>query len=397
MKPVYLSYYKRSAFCRANPRKPEIDAFAAQRADVLLAHLIDHCLDDTGLDTDSVDDLSLGCALGVKEQWNFGGRYPLLLSQLGDQCASRSIDQQCGSGIAALRASSLNIASGAAELAIAGGYEHMTRIPMGPSLFQEGTLTVPQLPDSVQHSKAYNMAQAMNMGLTAENLAEFAGISRDSMDRFAVRSHELAAAAQTSGYLADEIIALPANDAANSQVLHDSCIRAGTTLAALSALKTVFKENGLISAGNSSPLTTGAALGLLASETALQHYNLNPMARIVACVDRGVRPEMMGQSVVPAVQRLLQQTGLHSSDIDFWEINEAFSVVPLYAIQSLGIDTERVNINGGALALGHPLGATGIRLVGTLARTLHQQQGRYGIAAACIGGGQGITMLIERV
>jgi acetyl-CoA C-acetyltransferase len=397
MKPVYLSYYKRSAFSRANSRKPEVDSFAAQRADVLLAHLIDHCLDDNGLNSDSVDDLSIGCALGVKEQWSFGGRYPLLLSQLGDQCASRSIDQQCGSGIAALRASALNIASGAADLAIAGGYEHMTRIPMGPSLFQEGTLTVPQLSAAIQNSKAYDMTHALNMGLTAENLAAFAGISREQMDHFAVRSHERAAQAQAANYLAGEIIALPAMENSEATVHLDSCIRAGTTAEALSELKTVFKEDGVISAGNSSPLTTGAALGLLASESAVQQHNLTPMARIVACVDRGVRPEMMGQSVVPAVQRLLQQTGFSASDIDFWEINEAFSVVPLYAIQSLGIDAERVNVHGGALALGHPLGATGIRLVGTLARTLHQQQGRYGIAAACIGGGQGIAMLIERV
>ncbi|QEW07267.1 acetyl-CoA C-acyltransferase [Nitrincola iocasae] len=389
MKPVYLSHYRRTAFTRAHPKKPEVDAFSSLSGPALLAKLIDEVLDTTQLQTDQVDDLSLGCALGVKEQWSFGGRYPILQTAIGDQCASRMIDQQCGSGLAAMRMASLNIASGGADIALAGGYEHMTRVPMGPALFKEGILTVPQLqPD-------YDVARVMNMGLTAESLAKLGDISRETMDRFACRSHQLASAAREQGFLAGEILAVDTPAQAGYSL--DACIRESTTLETLSALKPAFDENGQITAGNSSPLTSGAGLAVLMSEQALQTSGLEPLARVVACVDRGTRPELMGQGVVPAVEKLLALTGLRAEQIDFWEINEAFSVVPLYAIQTLQLDAERVNIHGGALALGHPLGATGIRLAGTLARTLQQQQGRYGIAAACIGGGQGIALLLEGI
>ncbi|WP_151705525.1 acetyl-CoA C-acyltransferase [Nitrincola alkalilacustris] len=388
MKPVYLTHYRRTAFSRAHPVKTETDAFAEISGPELLARLIDAMLDETGLDPELVDDLTLGCALPVKEQWSFGGRYPVMQSQLGDQCASRMIDQQCGSGLAAMRTAAMILQSGAAEIALAGGFEHMTRVPMGPSLFQEGVLTVPEV------QSHYDMQRAMNMGLTAESLAAHAGIGREAMDRFACRSHELAADARDRGFHAGEI--LPIKTPSVDAYALDACIRDTTTLETLSGLKPVFQEDGLITAGNSSPLTTGAALSLLMSESALQRSSLEPLARVIACVDRGTRPELMGQGVVPAVEKLLQVTGLAVADIDLWEINEAFSIVPLYAMQQLGIDAERVNINGGALALGHPLGATGIRLAGTLARALQAQKGRYGIAAACIGGGQGIAMLIER-
>ncbi|KGK41669.1 acetyl-CoA acetyltransferase [Nitrincola sp. A-D6] len=389
MKPVYLSHYRRTAFTRAHPKKTEVDAFASLSGPALLAKLIEEMLQTTQLEADQFDDLTLGCALGVKEQWSFGGRYPILQTAIGDQCASRMIDQQCGSGLAALRMASLNIASGGAEIALAGGYEQMTRVPMGPALFNDGTLTVPELQSD------YDVARVMNMGLTAESLAKLGDISRETMDRFACRSHALASSAREQGFLAGEILPVDTPEQAGYSL--DACIRESTTLETLSALKPAFDENGQITAGNSSPLTSGAGLAVLMSEQALQRSGLPPLARVVACVDRGTRPELMGQGVVPAVERLLALTGLRAEQIDFWEINEAFSVVPLYAMQKLHLDVERVNIHGGALALGHPLGATGIRLAGTLARTLKQQQARYGIASACIGGGQGIALLLENV
>ncbi len=394
MKPVYLTHYKRTAFSRAHPKKTEVDPFAGERGDLLLAKLIDNALAETGLAPSAPDDLSIGCALSVKDQWSFGGRYPLFQSRLGDQCASRSIDQQCGSGIAALRSEFMNIASGAADLSLAGGYENMTRIPMGPALFQQGILTVPELPESIQSLKQYQMAVAMNMGLTAEALAESNTIGREEMDLFAEQSHQKAARAQTEGFLDGEILPVETHQGVYSK---DACIRPDTRADRLAELNPVFTEAGQITAGNSSPLTSGAAVSLLASEEAVTAHNLTPSARILAVADRGVRPETMGEGVVPAVERLLLMTGLTADQIDFWEINEAFSVVPLYAIRTLGIDPERVNIKGGALALGHPLGATGIRITGTLSRVLTEQKGRYGIAAACIGGGQGIAILIERI
>ncbi|WP_432452579.1 acetyl-CoA C-acyltransferase [Agarivorans sp. QJM3NY_29] len=390
MKAVYLSHYQRTAFSRAHPKKSEVDTLAPIRGDTLLAQLIDHALIETAVNADKVDDLSLGCALSVKDQWSFGGRYPLYQSQLGDQCASRSIDQQCGSGISAIRSSALILASGAADIALAGGYENMTRIPMGPSLFQQGILTIPE-----HYADRYQMDVVMNMGLTAEALMKKTQCDRNTMDEFALSSHQRAANAQASGYLSQEI--LPIHTKHDSVFEQDANIRSDTSLSQLAALKPVFTENGHITAGNSSPLTSGAALMMLMTESALEEHHAQPLARIVACADRGTQPELMGQGVVPAIQRVLQMAKLKPEQIDCWEINEAFSIVPLYAMAQLGISHEQLNINGGAIALGHPLGASGIRLVGTLARTLHQQQARYGVAAACIGGGQGIAMLIERV
>lgn len=393
MTSVYLTHYQRTAFSRAHPNKPGVDALADWPADRLLAGLIDQCLNSTTLKPEQVDDLTLGCALPVKEQWSFGGRYPLMQSRLGDQAASRMIDQQCGSSIAALRFGMMAVASGSADIAMAGGYEQMSRVPMGPALFSEGVLGVPAIPQT--SGKDYDMQVALNMGLTAERLAREADISRAAMDAFACESHRRASRAQQAGFFADEI--MPVTLADGDSFATDANIRPDTNAERLAQLSPAFSDNGSITAGNSSPLTSGASLGLLMSEAALNDTGATPLARLLACTDRGTRPERMGQGVVPAVQRLLQQHGLSAADIDVWEINEAFSVVPLFAIRELGLDPERVNINGGALALGHPLGATGVRLVGTLARTLSSHQGRYGIAAACIGGGQGIAILLENL
>lgn len=393
MNPVYLTHYQRTAFSRAHPKKAGIDALADWPADRFLAQLIDHSLEVSGIGPECVDDLSLGCALAVKEQWSFGGRYPLMQSRLGDQAATRMIDQQCGSSLAALRFGMMTIGCGAVDIALAGGYEQMTRVPMGPALFKEGTLGVPAIPE--HNGKRYEMGVALNMGLTAERLAEQSGISREQMDAFACRSHQKAHHAQEQGFFADEIFPITLSD--SESFSQDACIRPDTQPDALAQLSPAFSEKGDITAGNSSPLTSGASLAMLMSEVALEETGATPLARVVACADRGTKPELMGQGVVPAVQRLLLKSGLTVADIDLWEINEAFSVVPLYAQQKLGIAEDKLNIHGGALALGHPLGATGVRLAGTLARSLQITQGRYGIAAACIGGGQGIALLVERV
>lgn len=393
MNAVYLTHYQRTAFSRAHPKKADVDALANWPADRLMAQLIDHGLDTSGIAPEQVDDLSVGCALAVNEQWSFGGRYPLMQSRLGDQAASRMIDQQCGSSLAALRFGMMTIGCGAADITLAGGYEQMTRVPMGPALFKEGVLGVPTLPDS--NGKTYDMTVALNMGLTAERLATASGISREQMDAFALRSHQRAHKAQQQGFFNDEILPIAVSE--SEPFARDACIRPDTRAEALAQLSPAFSESGNITAGNSSPLTSGASLAMLMSEAALYETGARPMARVLACMDRGTKPEMMGQGVVPAVERLLFQNQLTVADIDLWEINEAFSVVPLYAQQTLGIDEERLNIHGGALAIGHPLGATGVRLAGTLARSLQITNGRYGVAAACIGGGQGIALLIERV
>lgn len=395
MKDVYLVDYARSAFTRAHPRKPEVDGWAETRGDALLAQVIDGLLERGDLEPQAVEDLSLGCALPVKEQWSFGGRYPLWLSQRlgpqGRECATRQIDQQCGSGLAALRSAAREIQAGAVDVALAGGFENMTRVPMGPALFREGVLTTP---GALNDAPWLALEVALNMGLTAERLAQAAGIERDAMDDFALSSHCRAAHAEAEGHFADERLAL--TNAAGECVARDANIRADTSLERLSGLDPVFLDGGRVTAGNSSPLTSGAAAAVLMSPAAVDRHGASPLARIVAVADLGVAPERMGAGAAAAAEHALAKAGLRAEQIDAWEINEAFAAVPLHAIDRLGLDPARVNVWGGALALGHPLGATGVRLAGTLARVLAHRGGRYGCASACVGGGQGIAMILER-
>ncbi|RDB43706.1 acetyl-CoA C-acyltransferase [Halomonas sp. DQ26W] len=396
MKDVYLVDYARSAFTRAHPRKPEVDGWAEMRGDALLAQVIDGLLARTGLDPHAVEDLSVGCALPVKEQWSFGGRYPLWLSQYlgpqGQACATRQIDQQCGSGLAALRSAAREIQAGAVEVAMAGGYENMSRVPMGPALFKEGTLTSPE---ALKGADWLELDVALNMGITAERLAQAAGIERGDMDAFAFDSHRRAARADAQGRFDGERLALttPAGDT----VERDANIRPDTSLERLAGLDPVFLEGGRVTAGNSSPLTSGAAGALVMSAAALDHHGAKPMARIVAIADVGVAPERMGAGAAAAAEQALARAGLAASQIDVWEINEAFAAIPLHAMRTLELDPARVNVWGGALALGHPLGASGIRLTGTLARILAHRGGRYGCATVCVGGGQGIAAILERM
>ncbi|MBB3331603.1 acetyl-CoA C-acetyltransferase [Halomonas campaniensis] len=395
MRDAYLVDYARSAFTRAHPRKPEVDAWADTRSDALLAAVIDALLERRDLDGAAVEELSVGCALPVKEQWSFGGRYPLWLAgRLGERgraCASRQIDQQCGSGLAALRSTAREIQAGAIEVGIAGGVENMTRVPMGPALFQEGVLTRPA---ALRQAPWLELDVALNMGLTAERLAEAAGIDREAMDAFALASHQRAAAAEAAGRFDGERLALA--NAGGDPVARDANIRADTSAERLAGLDPVFLAGGRVTAGNSSPLTSGAAAALLMSGEGLARHGATPLARVVGVADCGVEPERMGAGAAAAIHRVLARTGLAVADIDAWEINEAFAAVPLHAMGELALDPERVNVWGGALALGHPLGATGVRLAGTLARILQAEGKRYGCAAACIGGGQGIAVILER-
>ncbi|MBZ0331641.1 acetyl-CoA C-acyltransferase [Halomonas sp. ANAO-440] len=396
MRDVYLADYARSAFTRAHPRKPEVDSWAGTRGDALLALVIDALLDRSGIDPQVVEDLSVGCALPVKEQWNFGGRYPLWLSQrLGPhnhQCATRQIDQQCGSGLAALRSAAREIQAGAVDVAITGGFENMTRVPMGPALFKEGVLTSPE---ALKDAEWLELEVALNMGITAERLAQGAGIERDEMDAFALESHRRAARAEADSHLAGERLTL--TNPAGEVIDRDANIRPDTNLERLAGLDPVFLEGGRVTAGNSSPLTSGAAASVVMSAAALERHGAKPLARIVAIADVGVRPGLMGAGAAAAAEQVLARAGLVASQIDAWEINEAFAAVPLHAMRKLGLDPGRVNVWGGALALGHPLGATGIRLAGTLARILAHRGGRYGCATACVGGGQGIAVILERL
>jgi len=394
MRQVVIGRYGRTPFSRARPKQPELDPLSEFTAEELLASILPRLLQEAQVATNEVDDFVVGCALGVGEQWTFGGRTSSLLSGMATSVPARFIDMQCGSGMAAIQTGFMEIATGQADIVIACGMEHMTRVPVGPKLFETGCLAV--------NSKLYrptddgDMVTGLNMGLTAELLAEQGGYTRRRLDEYAVESHRRAGAAQDRGFLQGEILPVHFDCVGESPRLAvDQSIRRETCLADLAQLKSPFKQEGVITAGNSSPLNAGAAAMVLMAEDVAKARGIAPMARLVSCGLAGVRPEMMGTGPVPATQKALHHAGLRVQDMDFWEINEAFSVVVLNAATQLGIDLNQVNVNGGALAIGHPLGATGIRLVGTLARTLQLQDKQRGCATACVGGGQGIAMVIE--
>lgn len=392
MKEVVIAGYLRTAQSRSRPKAPEKDWFHKLRAEELLAQLLPNLAKQSAVDFKEIDDFIVGCSEGVAEQWTYGGRTPLFLANLSETTAAKFVDQQCGSGMAAIHIGYLEIATGNADVVIAGGMENMTRVPMeiaepdmNPKLF------------TASEYRRWDIQTSLNMGLTAEKLADKENITRQAMDEWALRSHARAAAATSAGFFAGEILPTPAEQAdGNTLVVEkDQSIRSGSTMEDLARLRPVFKEDGQITAGNASPLNAGAAAVMLMSKETALSKGLRPLATIRAIGFAGVDPTLMGIGPVPASRKALQMEGLAVDDIDFWEINEAFGVVPLHCIEALGIDPERVNVMGGGLAIGHPLGATGARLVGTLARILREKGGRYGVANACVGGGQGVATVIE--
>lgn len=387
MRSVVIVSYGRTPFSRARPKEPAKDPYGELPAEDLLAHVVPVVLERAALGPADVDHFYLGCALGVGEQWTFGGRTSALRAGLDVAVPTQFIDMQCGSGMAAIHSAFLEIAGGQADVALAGGMEQMTRVPVGPELFRKGFMTVS--PDVYRKTADWDMITGLNMGLTAERLAERCGHTREQLDAYAVLSHQRAARAYREEFFRDELVEVVAG------IDVDQSLRPATRTADLAALQTVFKEDGVITAGNSSPLNAGAAAMLLMAEETARQRGLQPLARITATGSAGVRPELMGSGPVPAVRKALARAGQSPADIDLWEINEAFSTVVLHAAEELAIPEERLNVHGGALALGHPLGATGVRLVGTLARSLRTGDRRTGCAAACVGGGQGIATLIE--
>jgi len=334
------------------------------------------------------------------EQWLYGGRLITFLADLPFDVPAQHIDRQCASSMSAIHQGAMEIMLGYSDVVIAGGIEHMTHNPMpGPGL---DISKIPVTPNprlfSEPQFQKYDMMTSVNMGLTAEKLFAETDFTREDMDKWALRSHQLATKALEEGFFKDEImpveVVLP--DGAKKVIDQDVSIRPDTTLEALADLQPSFKPDGAITAGNSSPLNAGATALVLMSRKKAQEYGLKPLAKIVSMGWAGVDPSVMGKGPVPASRVALKHAGLEVKDIDFWEINEAFAIVTLYAIRELGIDPNKVNVKGGATAIGHPLGATGARLVGTLARILNVEGGRFGLATACVGGGQGVATVIER-
>lgn len=397
MREAVIVGYLRSPMSRSRPGdidRASRDVFNDLRMDELAAEVVNEMFARTGVDKDDVDEFVTGCALGVGENWSWGGRAIPLLAEFPVKVPAKMIDQQCCSSMAAVQLGAMEIMLGMAEVAVAVGIEHMTHVAMVNNFMVQPS---PKFLEDPKYFVDRDIATALSMGLTAEKLAKQSGITREEMDQWSVRSHQLAAKALEEGFFADEIMPVKVQTPAGEMVVdHDVSIRKGASLEDMAKLRPAFKLGGVITAGNSSPVNAGASAMIVMSKDAARARGLKPLATIRAMASYGVEPSVMGEGPVPAAKKALRQAGLEAADIDLWEINEAFAVVTLNAIKELGIDPDKVNVKGGAIALGHPLGVTGTRMLGTVGRLLNQRDKRYGLATACIGGGQGSATIIER-
>jgi acetyl-CoA C-acetyltransferase len=368
------------------------------RSDDLLAKLLPEVIKRTGIKAEEIDDFIVGSATGVNEQWSYGGRIPIFLANLPQTIPAKFVDQQCGSAMAGIHIGFLEIVTGFADIVMVGGMEHMTRVPMGGPLLEKGAIAPNMRLFTDPAYKHWDMMTAMNMGFTAEKLFAQGGYTKEDMDRWGTRAHQLAAKAYKEGFFKEEILPIEAEQADGKMMVvdRDQAVRDDATLEGMRDLKPAFKPDGVITAGNSSPLNAAATSMILMSKETAKKKGIKPMATIRSIGFAGVDPTIMGVGPVPASRKALEKAGLKAKDIDYWEINEAFCIVVLNCIKELGIDPDRINVMGGGTAIGHPLGATGIRLVGTLARILKAKGARYGLANACVGGGQGVATIIER-
>ncbi len=398
MREVVITGYLRTAQSRSRPKDPARDVFCRYRSEDLLAKLMPELTKRNGIKPEELDDFIVGCATAVGEQWEYGGRFPIFLANFPKTLAAKFVDQQCGSSMAAIHMGFMEIATDNADIVMVGGMEHMTRVPMGGFTADAG-LVAPNLAlFSAPEYLHWDMMTTLNMGLTAQKLLVQSGLNREDMDKWSLRSHQLAAKAQAEGFFDDEIMPIEAEQADGTvlTVKTDQAVRADTTFESLAKLPPAYNKNHLITAGNSSPLNAAASTMILMAKETAEAKGIKPMATIRSIGFAGVDPTIMGAGPVPASQKALEKAGLQVQDIDYWEINEAFAIVALNCIKELGINPDKVNINGGGVAIGHALGATGIRLVGTLARILEKNNARYGCANACVGGGQGVATVIER-
>jgi acetyl-CoA C-acetyltransferase len=368
------------------------------RSDELLAKLLPEVIKRTGIKAEEIDDFIVGSATGVSEQWTYGGRFPIFLANLPKTIPAKFVDQQCGSSMAGIHIGFLEIAAGFADIVMIGGMEHMTRVPIDGSLVQKGAIAPNMRLFTDPAYKHWDMMTTMNMGFTAEKLFAQSGFTKEDMDRWGTRAHQLASKARKEGFFKEEILPIEAEQADGKKMIvdRDQAVRDDATLEGMKDLKPAFKPEGVITAGNSSPLNAAGTSMILMSKETAKKKGIQPMATLRSIGFAGVDPTIMGVGPVPASRKALAKAGLQVQDIDYWEINEAFCIVVLNCIKELGIDPERVNVMGGGTAIGHPLGASGVRLVGTLARILKAKGGRYGLANACVGGGQGVATIIER-
>jgi acetyl-CoA acyltransferase len=376
MKRVVIADYVRSPFTYAN--KGEL---LKVRPDDLAAQVVKDLVARSGVRVEDIEDLILGCAFPEGEQGFNAARLIGFLAELPQSVAGTTVNRFCGSSMQSIHMAAGAIQMGAGEVFICAGVESMTRVPMtgfnpmpNPALFQS-------LP-----------AAYMGMGETAENVAKQYALSRTEQEVFAAESHRKASEAAAAGRLNDEIVAI---DTGKGRVERDGCIRPDTTPEGLAGLKPAFDQDGTVTAGTSSPLTDGASATLVCSEEYAANHGLKPLAAIKSIAVAGCAPEIMGIGPVAATRKALQRAGLEAADLDIIELNEAFASQSLACIRDLGLELEKINLDGGAIALGHPLGATGARITGKAAALLQREGKQFALATQCIGGGQGIATILE--
>jgi acetyl-CoA acetyltransferase family protein len=377
-------------------------ALASVRPDNLAALVVKEVVRRTGIPTDQIDEVVLGAANQAGEDNRNVARMAALLAGLPDSTPGYTVNRLCSSGLQAVVGAAQGIRSDEIDLAVAGGVESMTRAPW--VMLKPGTpwARPGEMVDTSLGWRFINPAMkdidsgkaTIPMGETAEEVATLDGISREDSDAFALRSHERAVAAAKDGRFDAELVAV---DTSAGAVTADEGPRAETSLERLARLRPAFREGGVVTAGSSSPLSDGAAALVVASESAVQSYNLTPRARVVMSASGGVRPSTMGLGPVVATQKALARAGWTVDDLDAVEINEAFAVQVLACVRRLGLDLDIVNRDGGAIALGHPLGCSGARVLVTLLNRMEREDARRGLATLCVGVGQGLAVLVERV
>ncbi len=356
------------------------------RADDLLSHVLKAVVDRTGVDPNEIEDVIAGCVTQTGEQGVNIARNAVLGAGLPLGIPGTSVNRLCGSGLQAVNFAASGVGAGAYDLVVGGGTENMTRTPMGSDV---GTF-------SPKMTERYELIQ---QGLSAELIAERWGLSREDLDQFAYDSHRKALAAQDEGRFDREIVPVELRDGerVTAVVKKDEGPRAGTSVEKIATLKPAFRTDGVITAASSSQISDAAAALLIASEDKAQALGLKPRARFLSMASVGVDPTLMLTGPIPATQKALAKAGLALEDIDLFEVNEAFASVVLAWQRELGVDPAKVNVNGGACALGHPLGCTGARLITTLLHELERQELRYGLVAMCIGWGMGTGTIIKRL
>jgi 3-oxoadipyl-CoA thiolase len=373
------------------------------RPDDLAAHVLQAAVERNGLDASSVDEVFMGCTNQAGEDNRNVARMASLIAGLPIEVPGVTVNLLCASGLEAVVQGARQIRLGEAELVLAGGVESMSRAPLVMLKPERGfprgngELVDTTIGWRFPNPRLAESYSTESMGETAENVAERYGVSREDQDAFALESHRRAVAAAEAGRFDDEIVTVDVPQPKGDPVtIHaDEGPRPDTTIERLAALKPIFRQGGTVTAGNASQINDGAACVVVTSDEHAKELGREPLARIVASASAGVDPAVMGIGPVPSTRKALERAGLEPKDIDLVELNEAFASQVLASMRELGFDHDRLNVNGGAIALGHPLGCSGARLIGTLAHELRRRGGRYGVATMCIGVGQGLAAVIE--